>query len=503
MNWKEFLHKTKSNETFDDDFFMPSDSVWDSINDELGNPKKDRKPIIFLSSILLMMSASFGYVMLNKSTTMQVVSTPNTSIHQKHENALTQTSEILSLDDDKGKTVLASSNELIPIERDAVRNNKRSDQKTMVESINRNDSVKASYAASSLGRHSRLERSKNDNATHSKVTQPRSTQHNSSSPFNVNAATARLGLNTNENSTRLNSTQMRKVSRSELNIMNLPNGHFTSPEWNRNFFTPPGITLVKTDKPKWKIEWASLASMTSYNIAMASQPSAVDFQLDGYVSHQHNLSLHWKYNRDWSFYVGIGMDYSHFEASYIIPVSDQGIDIVENSNGTITGNIRATIPSLAGGLDSEYALVTQNRSALEDRKIYLALAHNYKTMTVPIGLSKNMISTGPWNLGFRMGLEYSRRKISIDTGIESLHTGEPEDTIELTAIAPTPLSYQPFRIHNMTIMGGAYVDYHLTPHFSAGLQLLSQRPLWSIYDDNNIRVKAWKHIAGISLKYSL
>lgn len=478
MNLRELEARVKSNQHEGDEYFMPSDKVWNAIENDLDD-KKD-KPVIALIIGLMSLFIVVGligiklgghYISPQQSLTQTKSSEDNTKVNR-------------SISSDSHVSTQISTNTQIS------QNNNRSIEKhtkvksfATTESLTKRDQTAQSYS-----------RKVDQGAIGSVYTNtPVKNDNNSAKSIAVNKKIASLHY--------LQKGAIHTTPRPEL-LAEIP--LVQSIESRINISTPlldmDPITIIPKAHHPWSIEWLSSITNTHFDITPKGELST-QFDLLGARSYSHQITAQYTWPSGWAIYGGISRDKINFDADYQISLDQQNFTTSNEGENLVT-TFGARIPSLAGGLETAYQ-VTSNRSDIANTDISMNLAHNYKLINIPMGVSRILRQDHRWNISLRTGLIYSRRLLSIDTGVNALHTQHEGDQVDLISIAPSELTMQPFRIHNMSVSGGLMLDYRILNHISVGVQAIGSKPILGIYDDNFHNVNMLRYSLGAHVRYRL
>lgn len=540
MSQDSFKYKLFSSDLDGDDFFMPDDRVWGKIDAVLQGDKKDRKPFAFIlfsflgifaivSFIFVGYQKDFGLAPISKSIQpFQNTTTILTTTSDSKQLATKETSIALHEKSESGNNPVQQNSTNV-----TVTENSNQSKRTVSSSQNNSkdwsiEKETSTTKRSSISKYSSslnasalqgpiLDYAQNDAGSYTHNQQVIDDEHQtslaysyqSSIPSNLQTSTPLINSSANQ---QINTSQNKLIGTPpsdalQLNITVLPtrlsslviDDAINSAYWNNKLTIVDKLTLKNART--WTFEVMAYTATSNYSIQDFSGFESIDFALTGDLSNGVQFMTKRQLSERVRIGIGIGLDNSHFNADYGIAINQDELNVDElgaNYQAVISKNL----PSLAGGLTTSFNLLggTQN---LKTNAIQLNLAHNYRTITAPVELQYVLMRSNRFDLNLGAGLLFSKRLLTIDTGVNQLEGNVGDELVELGGVAAADLTDQPFRIYNASTVMSVALDYTLTSAIRVGLQTRFARPLFSIYEDQNYTVSSQQYQVGLSLSYSL
>lgn len=242
-------------------------------------------------------------------------------------------------------------------------------------------------------------------------------------------------------------------------------------------------------------------SASDYNINNFSGFGTLEFDLQTNISYGYTFEIEKYFTNRIFISAGFGVDHSHFNANYNFEVSENDILSSFQQNGQSITNISKQIPSLAGNLTSTFEINTfQN---LQTNNYSLNLGHDYKTIYIPVSIGYQIIDQVKFDWTIAVQTDFSRRLLSIDTGINSISSKDPSESIELTGFSGNETEVNPFTIYNIYVGPKTELLYSLSNKLKAGIHISYSKPLSSIYSDANFSVDRQIFRSGVKVTLSL
>ncbi len=509
MSMENFRERMLSNEHEQDHDFIPSDNVWTSIAEELGEKKDRRKPfILFLFGFAFLVVLGSMFIQAyskNQRPNEPIQSSVNTeainTVENKHgelkENHLTNS--------------VSHTNATISDKSDALGNQLKAENSPHVGTISNFDLANSeSQTSSNVG--------ENQNQLN-----PFGKYHpGAKSEFaNLTSSVIKLNddnelsesLNESSKSQKKNSFAIDKVSgetlnkeassikyRDDKNIDKIPLLHpYLFSTKLHDVINPPFVKVDKFSSTKdWTVGLYTYGSISNYSIANFSGFEQIDFALNGKPSIGYQFTVEKNIAKSLSLYAGIGIDHSHFDADYLLTIDQSELNFVQGL-GSNTATLVKSIPSLAGGLEASF-IFDDLPSNIRTSTVNLNLAHDFKTITIPFGARLAVFKTSPISAVVSVGMEYRRRVLTIDTGVNALTSDNSE--IELTTVSPVDNATQPFRINNFNAVTSVSVDYSISSKVNVGLETGFVKPILSVYNDANYSVNTFQFRTGVFINYN-
>jgi len=260
-------------------------------------------------------------------------------------------------------------------------------------------------------------------------------------------------------------------------------------------------TIVSSKKSTHSFMFRSFASTTNYRIIKEQTLGNLDFTLGSSLS--YGYEVHWKkdFNNQWELAIGFGIDHAHFTADYSINLNGPQSSI-QDANGIYTLNYNQNLPSLAGGLTLDVEVKSTVEESEED-VFTLQLGHNYKTVTIPIQANYFFKKSAKMNLFGGVGIQYSKRLLSLDTGVELSDFTNKNYNLTSLEITPIVMNAQPFKINNISSIVQLGLQYSFNNSFSLQSDFRMTTPLQSIYRDQTFVVRSRQFQLGLGLIYKL
>lgn len=496
MSLENFRKRILSNEHEQDDFFLPSDKVWDAVEEELDDKRKTRKPFMLFFSSLIVVLAFAGLVIPNASHTKSyeskmLCSKLETNIKSDIHSNTKGVSDIQDIinskvsENEQKKQESTSSN----LTDNTIMPTRSSSHNFINDRTSIRNNIKTSNYSDPNTFNDQIQKSL-DSPTRFSL-----------SNFQENDSQLLISDLNNDwiVQNEINESLTKQVLNDKIYINRLPLlTSYVDLEINEKLINP---TFVEIQKPSvisdWSITAGGYSSISNYSISDYTGFEDIDFTLKGKASFGYQISIEKNISKRVSVYGGIGLDHAHFDANYLVSVDNDQLEFLASNNSAA---LSKTIPSLAGGLESTF-LLNNISSNLERTTVDLSLAHDFKTIIVPIGARISTVKKTKFKTSLALGVEYSKRLLTIDTGINSLSTNDAD--IELASVAAVENENQPFKIHNINATASLSAEYFITPRISVGVQTGISRPFSPVYQDANYNVNTYQIRGGINLNYAI
>jgi len=500
MSLDNFKKRMLSDEYEEDDFFLPSDAVWSGVEKELDDQSKRRKPyMIFFSSFILLIA--LVSLMIPKSTGVtshndSPKTVPNSGILYSEDIANSKKSIPEIEDDIEEGTPITFANDY------SVKSRKKyyfpQIPKRPFRFIIAGENLKtADFYQSTVKYENTLF---NDYSSKNLVGKNDFTLKN----FSQNES-KRLSANLFKDWTsksELDTKIKNHMTKGLIHIDQISSlSSYVTVEENNISISP---TLVLLQKPSpvrdFKIGTHVYSSISNYSISDFSGFQQVEFDLKANVSFAYQVIIEKNISNSTSIYAGVGLDHAHFDANYLLSVEASQLDFSTTGPNENSAKFSKTIPSLAGGLESSFVF-NNFSSDINQAEVKLSLAHDFKTLTFPIGARFSAVNNKKIKASLAVGVEYTKRLLTIDTGVNTLSSDNGD--IELKAVSALEIENQPFRVHNLNATASVALDYQFTDRMSIGVQSSVVKPMSSVYKDLNYTVDTYQLRGGISVKYAL
>lgn len=502
-----------SNEHEEDEFFLPSDDVWAAVADEMDDKPKRRKPFWIWFSFTAFLILMTGFLVFQSGEGIRFTSSVNELFsHVSHSttDVIPETDEI-ALANESSSIIESFDFELVtwsptrlsqphrpllsflrmPLKASFLDFNQ--DPVMLDVSSRFVQGFTFRYSDSTLFTSLGLFASKNESISDENST--------SLSDYIINSYASDAKLLSGEHSHESLQYGVDRYNDHSFSFKRLPLQTISPLIVPKKSISPSGISLIDHSHPRsgWILTLKGYGSLSDYSISNYSGFDDIAFSLKGQRSKGYQVTIEKNIHDRFSVYAGVGLDHAHFDANYLVSVNSDQLDIHTGPEGS-SAYLWKVIPSLAGGLESTF-LLSDLTSNLQSTDINLSLAHDFKTVAVPVGIKYFPVKSGKWKVGVGLGVEYSKRLITIDTGVNVLEANNA--SIELTQVAALDREDQPFRIHNVNGTAEAELNYQVSNKLSIGVNAAIAKPLSNVYQDANYTVNTYIVRAGVQVKYAI
>lgn len=509
MGWEDLHNEMNSNHA-EDDFVIPSDHVWDDINAELNGNKDNRAWFLFIGLFLL---GSCYFIF-------------NDSIHEDEYNSADK-----SKYDVRAKIQTNSNNyDLVNINASLHEEETEVNEDILTSKVNKEIKSERSVSLSD----------KNLTKKNNLINKRDQTIDRSSSQSNVTETNNLAGSNSDSYDTDFNFKQFvwLETHDKEITTNSILKSHsksqdandvesrvinqidhqrtmiFTSHLTRKNsvlFFEKQDVGLNdkmvflenknKRINRALRISVLGYSSLSDYNINDFSGFGTLEFDLKSNLSTGYVFELE-KYLTNRLFIsTGFGVDHSHFDADYSFDISDNEILNTAQQNGQSITSVVKQIPSLAGNLTSVFEINTfQN---LQSNNYSVNLGHDYKTIYIPLSIGYKILDQDRLNMTMSVQADFSKRLLSIDTGVNSIRSGDPLESIQLREFSGNATEINPFRIYNIYVGPKTEFLYSITHSLHVGMHLSYSKAINTIYSDTNFSVDRQFIRSGLKLTLSI
>jgi len=501
MSMDNFKYRMLSNGYEQDNFFMPSDNVWNGVADELdGKPNRRKLFVIFFSSficlpaLIILLFPKMDFENNSSSTKIQLQNSKLIEIQESNKStkAIDGATQQNDLAEKKGKIInnAVQSSSLTSVPKKLVNTDINTQSIINGEGQYHSDSrPKVDLRLTESARFSLL-------SPNAKIN---SLEETAGFQFQNNRDAAQSAMNTAD---KVDVELSPEISNNFIQIQKIPIA--SSPLYTNVSILEKQPMIVEIQKASvsqdWIIALNAYSSISNYSISNYSGFDQIDFSLKGKASFGYQFIAEKNIAHNMSLYAGIGLDHAHFDANYLLTIDGNELVFASIEQQGSPAKLSKTIPSLAGGLESTF-IFNNISSKLEQAVVDLSLAHNFKTIIFPVGARFSFVNSTKLKTSLAVGIEYSKRLLTIDTGINTLMA--QEGTVELGSVVAVERDDQPFTIHNVNASALLAVDYQLTDRMAVGVQSGLIKPLSNVYQDANYTVNTYQLRGGISLKYAL
>lgn len=501
MSKKEFSKHLKSNDSFGDEYFEPSSAVWDNIDGALQDEEKRKNGFFPIYILLTLIGVGSAFFYLGNTFYSDYNQLTLSAEVENQQSAPVLQKEPLLIVEEKVTAKLVPHEENY-IEPEVTSNIRVGKNIKMVYDINNSDVTPVVLASEDAYNDEKVEEIKGNHKINSHFVGIENAPTTNEEYFSISTKDVSSQI---LHANSLNDAQDIREGRSLLIFEPLQRSLDNNISKREFIFPALNSKIIQNEKVNlpWLFEISGFSSWTEYNIEQHSSFEDLSFDLQGEWSRSHSIKIGKHLSRNILAKVGFGIDDSHFNANYSLSYSHLSLQNQGETDGLVHGTLDRNIPSLAGGLTSRYLVSTTTRSTFNSSEFDMQLSHNYRTIFVPIEIMFQFLKKHNWEVGIGLGIQYSKRLLTIDTGVEFLQSQDDAYDISLTDVGVIELDYQPFRIHNVSNQVLGQLLYNIKPNVSLGIEGNVSKPWFDIYNDHQYSVSSMQYNIGMNIRYTL